>query len=56
MKVEQISLFPDYIMCDYTEMAKQVTCIASILGIPCITDCVMAEIEKLGLKYRVALR
>ncbi|CAO2586933.1 rRNA-processing protein FCF1 homolog, partial [Lemmus lemmus] len=25
------------------------------LGIPCITDCVMAEIEKLGQKYRVAL-
>lgn len=25
-------------------------------GIPCITDCVMAELEKLGLKYRVALR
>ncbi|XP_031134637.2 rRNA-processing protein FCF1 homolog [Sander lucioperca] len=24
--------------------------------IPCITDCVMAEIEKLGMKYRVALR
>lgn len=26
------------------------------LGIPCITDCVMAEIEKLGQRYRVALR
>lgn len=25
-------------------------------GIPCITDCVMAELEKLGPKYRVALR
>ncbi|XP_054785258.1 uncharacterized protein LOC129291759 [Prosopis cineraria] len=25
-------------------------------GIPCITDCVMAELEKLGQKYRVALR
>ncbi|CAO2588211.1 rRNA-processing protein FCF1 homolog [Lemmus lemmus] len=24
--------------------------------VPCITDCVMAEIEKLGQKYRVALR
>uniref|UniRef100_A0AAQ4S003 rRNA-processing protein FCF1 homolog n=1 Tax=Gasterosteus aculeatus aculeatus TaxID=481459 RepID=A0AAQ4S003_GASAC len=24
--------------------------------VPCITDCVMAEIEKLGMKYRVALR
>ncbi|XP_074279779.1 uncharacterized protein LOC141605051 [Silene latifolia] len=23
---------------------------------PCITDCVMAELEKLGIKYRVALR
>ena len=27
-----------------------------LAGIPCITDCVMAEIEKLGQKYRVALR
>jgi U3 small nucleolar RNA-associated protein 24 len=27
-----------------------------LLGIPCVTDCVMAELEKLGHKYRVALR
>jgi hypothetical protein len=26
------------------------------LGIPCISDCVMAELEKLGPKYRLALR
>lgn len=25
-------------------------------AIPCITDCVVAELEKLGPKYRVALR
>jgi U3 small nucleolar RNA-associated protein 24 len=25
-------------------------------AIPCVTDCVMAELEKLGPKYRVALR
>lgn len=24
--------------------------------IPCITDCVLAELEKLGAKYRVALK
>ena len=24
--------------------------------IPCVTDCVMAELEKLGSKYRLALR
>lgn len=24
--------------------------------VPCITDCVMAELEKLGTKYRVSLR
>ncbi|KJE94091.1 nucleolar protein [Capsaspora owczarzaki ATCC 30864] len=24
--------------------------------IPCVTDCVMAELEKLGLKYRLALK
>ena len=28
----------------------------SLPGVPCITDCVMAELEKLGSKYRVALR
>ena len=27
-----------------------------LLGIPYVTDCVMAELEKLGPKYRVALR
>lgn len=26
------------------------------IGIPCITDCVLAELEKLGPKYRIALR
>lgn len=32
-------------------------CIALInAGVPCITDCVMAELERLGHKYRVALR
>lgn len=25
-------------------------------GIPCITDCVMAELEKLGQKYKMALK
>eukprot|EP00160_Parvularia_atlantis_P020217 Unigene8273_Nuclearia_a/m.25409 Unigene8273_Nuclearia_a/g.25409 ORF Unigene8273_Nuclearia_a/g.25409 Unigene8273_Nuclearia_a/m.25409 type:complete len:115 (-) Unigene8273_Nuclearia_a:52-396(-) len=30
------------------------TCCAK--GIPCVTDCVMAELEKLGPKYRLALR
>ena len=29
---------------------------SSLLGIPCVTDCVMAELEKLGHRYRVALR
>ena len=28
----------------------------STAGIPYVTDCVMAELEKLGAKYRVALR
>lgn len=27
-----------------------------VTGVPCITDCVMAELEKLGMKFRVALR
>lgn len=25
-------------------------------AIPCVTDCVMAELEKLGSRYRVALK
>eukprot|EP00842_Homolaphlyctis_polyrhiza_P005544 jgi/Hompol1/5991/HPOL_000156-RA len=25
-------------------------------GIPCITDCVMAELEKMGIRYRLALQ
>lgn len=32
------------------------TCDFNQQGIPCITDCVMGELEKLGHKYRVALR
>lgn len=44
------------IMFNNTEIAKQFIFIPSFPGIPCITDCVMAEIEKLGMKYRVALR
>ena len=27
-----------------------------MIGIPCVTDCVVAELEKLGQRYRVALR
>ena len=49
----------------------QITCVRLLLQIdlvkgmmdclyaeckPCITDCVMAELEKLGQKYRVALK
>ena len=26
------------------------------VGIPCVTDCVIAELEKLGQRYRLALR
>lgn len=35
------------------------TCVLTfyyVIGSPCITDCVMAELERLGQKYRVALR
>jgi rRNA-processing protein FCF1 len=32
------------------------TCVVVLAGTPCITDCVMAELEKLGQRYRVALR
>ncbi len=28
----------------------------NVTGIPYITDCVMAELEKLGPKYRIALK
>lgn len=32
------------------------TLLFSFKGIPYITDCVMAELEKLGPKYRIALK
>lgn len=32
------------------------TCGAAYPGIPCITTCVISELEKLGPKYRIALR
>lgn len=25
-------------------------------GVPCVTDCVLAELEKLGQQYRIALQ
>jgi rRNA-processing protein FCF1 len=31
-------------------------CLNAVAGIPCVTDCVMAELEKLGQRYRLALR
>lgn len=30
--------------------------LSALTAIPCITDCVLAELEKLGPKYRIALR
>ena len=45
--VGQRSFWPwpvEYVLCD------------SYTGTPCITDCVMAELEKLGSKFRVAQR
>ncbi len=27
-----------------------------LIAVPCITDCVLAELEKLGPKYRIALK
>lgn len=35
---------------------SHISCINFLIGIPYVTDCVMAELEKLGSKYRVALR
>ena len=29
---------------------------SSPIGVPCITDCVIGELEKLGTKFRVAHR
>ncbi|GKB26053.1 rRNA-processing protein FCF1 [Tanacetum coccineum] len=40
-----------YLICSSYLISEQ-----HFLGTPCITDCVMAELEKLGQKYRVALR
>ena len=38
------------------EIYKSMTDCLLAKCIPCITDCVMAELEKLGRKYRLALR
>ncbi|KAF3576182.1 hypothetical protein DY000_02036077 [Brassica cretica] len=38
------------------DQRKPLPMLRSIVSTPCITDCVMAELEKLGQKYRVALR
>lgn len=32
------------------------TFILICIAVPCITDCVLAELEKLGPKYRIALK
>lgn len=40
-------------MCDLT---KHFFFYNILLGIPCVTDCVLAELEKLGHRYRIALR
>lgn len=37
-------------------MASDADLFSPYVGIPCISDCVMAELEKLGQKYRLALR
>jgi U3 small nucleolar RNA-associated protein 24 len=43
-------------------MAVQIDLVAGMMDclyaecVPCITDCVLAELEKLGQKYRVALK
>lgn len=42
-------IFQEYKSC-------RVLLIHTLLGIPYITDCVMAELEQLGSKYRIALR
>ncbi len=36
-------------------MSSMIDCLLA-KSIPCITDCVIGELEKLGTKYRVALR
>jgi rRNA-processing protein FCF1 len=43
-KKKQIDLVRGMVDCLYAECT------------PCVTDCVMAELEKLGTKYRVALK
>ena len=38
------------------DMAKSMMDCLLAKATPCITDCVIAELEKLGPKYRIALR
>lgn len=65
-KLEVVSAMMDCLLAKCTPWSFRscVLCIHKLLtwmlyplvGVPCITDCVMAELEKLGHKYRVALR
>lgn len=59
MWVITVFYLPHYIIFFFITDGTELMCIMSgfcLSGIPCITDCVMAELEKLGMKYRVALR
>lgn len=42
-----------YIILERSSISR---CIRKISGIPYVTDCVVGELEKLGAKYKVALK
>jgi rRNA-processing protein FCF1 len=56
-KLELVQAMMDclYAKCMLCFLAS-VALLMNILGIPCITDCVLAELEKLGPQYRIALK
>lgn len=47
-----------YAKCEYYKRPFSLILLHSpfLAGIPCVTDCVIAELEKLGQRYRLALR
>lgn len=48
--------FINHILQNRLELVESMMDCLLAKSIPCITDCVMAELEKLGMKYRLALR
>ena len=52
----RVDLIRGMMDCLYAKCPSACTALSDRTGIPCVSDCVIAELEKLGPKYRLALR